>query len=229
MRKTLLCRRLAGGAAALAAVASTPLVARAQTTINFAANACSGRSGGNTSSGYNSYGTPFDVQGFRFANASTSASGFGTACSGSVYYAGTTGLFDNTGGDVTVLTRTSGAAFSISSIDLAGLYSGSAQSVTFIGALAGGGTVSQIFAIPASGLYPASASAFTMFTFAPTFTNLASLSFAAQTEPYYQFTNVRLDQAAAAVVPEPGTWALLGTGLLGIGGAALRRRSAPTA
>jgi hypothetical protein len=40
------------------------------------------------------------------------------------------------------------------------------------------------------------------------------------------YNDLRFEVANAAVIPEPGTWMLMGTGLLGLAGAAVRRRKA---
>jgi hypothetical protein len=202
---------LALAVAAVAAVASARPAA-AQTTITFASLACPGAAG-------TLYAGPLDTQGFRFVNADNLAGVFGTPCSGSTSYAGTTTLYGGRVGAAPTLTSLAGTPFSIQSIDLAKLNASDAvaQTVTFTGTLVGGATVTQAFEIPGTVGAPTLAT----YTFQPTFANLTSLQFGAQLSPFYQFTNLRLDQS---VVPEPGTWALLGTGLLGVAGLARRKR-----
>jgi hypothetical protein len=123
-------------------------------------------------------------------------------------------------GTTTTLTSLDGTPFSIHSIDLAKLtarFAAPAQTVTCTGTLVGGATVTQAFTVPGSLGSPTLAT----YTFQSTFANLTSLPFGAQLSPFYQFTNVRLNQST---VPEPGAWALLGTGLLAVGGVAARRK-----
>ena len=214
--------RTARALTTLAFLAAAPLAAQAPTTITFAANACTGSS-------FNFYNSPFDLQGFRLYNALPLAphtEAFATPCSGNASYAGATTLFANRNGSPTVLHDLSDAPFSISSIELAQFLSGTqpAQVVTFTGTLVGGATVMQSFTIPTGSGSPTLAT----FTFLPTFANLRTLQFSAQgpqSYQFYQFTNLRLNQVAVTTTPEPGTWALLGTGLMALGGVARRKRT----
>lgn len=203
-------------AGAVAFAAAAPPAARTQTTITFAGNTCTG------DPGLKRYRTPFDTQGFRFAISSSSEM-FGTWCSDSPAYPGTTALFNDKGvGDgTTILTQLSGTPFSITSIDLAQFSEGPApaEMATFVGTLVGGATVTQTFTIPAQ---VSGRPTLATYTFLPTFANLTSLRLADMKHPY-QFTNLRLNQPAALTTPEPATSALLGAGQPAVGRARARR------
>ncbi len=210
------CTRVTHAAAALSLLllSAVPHSANAQATvINFAANACTGT--GNSGQGYNSYNT-YTTQGFRFIGSPASV--FATPCAGDATYTGTTTLYPNNVGNISTLTQVSGNPFSITSIDLATLLVfGQPQVLTFTGTKTGGALVTQSFTIPGQS---SGAPALATYTFQPTFSDLTSLLFSAQLQPYYQFTNLRL----VAAVPEPGIWALLGAGLFGVMTAVRRRQ-----
>ena len=218
--------RFSHAALAIVTLAAAPLAGHAQTTITFAANACTGGDGGNSGSGANLYAGPFDVQGFRFTSSAGDVfPAFVTPCSGARGYAGAPTLSNNSGGATTMLRQISGTPFSIGSIALAPLGPSvtSSQVVTFIGTLVGGGTVTQSFTVSGAGGAPPTLA---NYTFLPTFTGLTSLEFSPQgSSGAYQFTDLEFRALGGpSVVPEPGTWALLGAGLAGLGGVAARRR-----
>ena len=125
------------------------------------------------------------------------------------FYQGSTGLFNDTVGGITVLDRLDGAPFDMESIDLAGLFVGGGDTtVLFTGYLNGGGTVQTSFTTSNGGY------GFETFSFAGLgFNNLDSLQWS-QDYVYHQFDNI-------AVVPVPGALALLG-----LAGLARRRRRA---
>jgi len=130
-------------------------------------------------------------------------------------YAGSAGLLVAAGGgNATLMESLSGAAFTLNSIDLSFIEpNGTSPLVTFIGQLFGGGSVTQSFTPIGFG--------FTQFNFNAAFTNLVSVAWAQGpvSANGHQFDNINV-----TAVPEPGTLALLGIGLLGMG--AVRRRKA---
>jgi hypothetical protein len=147
-------------------------------------------------------------------------------------YPGSPALFNNSLFGITTLARQDRGAFNIFALDLAPFISSAYWGpVVFEGTLADGGTVTETFAV--SGV----PGALTTFTFSSSFRNLRSFRYRgdgfgrAPTSVAVTVDNVvvqAVGPAGPAVVPEPSTWALLGTGLLAVGGIT-RRRGPPRA
>jgi hypothetical protein len=145
----------------------------------------------------------------------TAQNDFGSAFQGNTdFYAGSAGLLNNRGNELTTLTKVGGGTFSLNGISLAEASTiyGPGAIVTFIGNIHGGGTVSESFTV-------GNALAFTAYTFTG-FSNLDSVTWL-QTAPYSQFDNIVLD---ANAVPEPASLALIGLGIAGL--VASRRKAA---
>lgn len=128
-------------------------------------------------------------------------------------YTGTPNFFNNIIDAVTTLKKTSNDIFSLDSIDLDSLNGGYQVTVTFIGTLLNGSTTTTSFQTNAS-------SGLQTFTFGSSFENVSSVAWT-QASPYHSFDNIVVN---AAQVPEPGTMAMLGLGLLAF--TAARRKSA---
>lgn len=128
-------------------------------------------------------------------------------------YDGTPSFFNNTVNGVTTLKNISNAVFSLDSIDLDSLNGGYTVTVTFIGTLLNGSTTTTSFQTnDTAGMQT--------FTFGSSFDNVRSVAWT-QASPYHSFDNIVVN---AAQVPEPGTMAMLGLGLLAFTTA--RRKSA---
>jgi len=134
-------------------------------------------------------------------------------------YAGSAALFLANPGNVATLAKVDGGTFSLKAIDLSPLapsWYGGGASITFTGNVHGGATLTQSFTVGAD-------LGFTTYQFTG-FDKLDSVTWM-QASPFHQFDNIVVAESAAesAAVPEPGTLALFGVALAGIG--ALRRKA----
>lgn len=165
------------------------------------------------------HGASYVENGYLFTNTTTEeVSGFSPSFStlgSQVYgYSGSTALVNDNFLSQTVLTRTNGGTFNLTSITLATLYPMDAPdntptSVLFTGTLANGTTVSQAFTVNGT-------SGTQTFAFGSAFNNLVSANWE-QTSYAHQFDNVDVTPT-----PIPAAAWLLGSGLLGLVG--LRRK-----
>lgn len=172
--------------------------------------------------------SPYEAQGFEvfstgagFAfNSVDTGSGTPQIPGINPFFAGANG-FTSFAPAIIQLTRLSGEPFSLVSIDLARNFAfDAAPTATFIGALAGGGTVTETFTVTS----PSPPLVFQTFTFTG-FTGVTSVTWTQPSPPeaLHQFGNIRL---AIQAVPEPPGLALLALALLLV---ALRGRSASSA
>ena len=168
----------------------------------------------------------YDISGFTFDGHflyTTAGSGCGEGgCNTIDGESGQIADFFGAGTPVMTLAESGGNAFSLVSLDAAIAYLNisslyNADSLTVVGTLFGGGTVSQTMGL---GL-----GAGTM-SFDSSWGNLLSIEFAAggsgNGSNAFVTDNIVL---GAATVPEPGTLALLGIGLLGMGAARRRKKA----
>ena len=135
---------------------------------------------------------------------------------GNTQYAGSAGLHERISNGLITLSRADGSRFTLTSIDLSTLHpQGVSPAVVFVGTLAGGGTVTQTFTPTAFGFHT--------FVFSGSFTNLLNVTWHQGSDDFnaHQFDNI----VVSSSVPEPASMILLGSGLVGVGGVARRRRS----
>ena len=213
-------RGLASSLLGLVTLVSLPDVARSDIVLTFSPLPvfCAFNSGG-----WESNGSPYKESGFEIDVPAPALPG--SWCPESPNFAGPAlfiGIFQAGGATLRAIDN---SPFSIASIDLANLLAsvGGSGPLTFTGHVAVGGTVTQTFAFDMLGTAPP---VFSTFSFGAAFSNLISLDLPSQGDissaiPSYQLTNVRLN--ASTVTPEPATWLLVATGLVGVAGFARRR------
>jgi hypothetical protein len=131
-------------------------------------------------------------------------------------FAGEVAMFNNENTGTTTLTRDGGGTFAVESIDVANILGPGANSITFHGAVHGGGTVTQSFTFDSFGHL-------TTLFLDNDFANLDALSFDENGNPSFQFTDLVVD--ADAAVPEPAGVTVLGGALVGVMLARRRRRT----
>jgi len=211
---------LASSLLSLVTVVSLPDVARADIVLKFSPLPafCAFNS-----DGWDVNGSPYTESGFQIAVPAPAQTV--SWCAASPNFAGPALWINIFGAAGATLRAVDNSPFSIASIDLANLFAsaGGNGPLTFTAHVAGGGTLTQTFAFGMLGTAPP---VFSTFSFGAAFTNLVSLDLPSQgnasnTIPSYQLTNVRLN--ASTVTPEPATWLLVATGLVGVAGFAKRR------
>ena len=155
---------------------------------------------------------------------------FGTTGSTGGNFAGSTGMFGGIPGWNTTMSKLGGGPFSITSIDVAQSGGGgnSVYSIIFHGDLIGGGTILQQFNYQTYGLGRPS---YTHEVFGAGWTNLADFWWDAGVGQFgngqVQVDNINLDQGIGSITaPEPASFLLVASGLLGVGMVARRRRRA---
>jgi hypothetical protein len=163
-----------------------------------------------TGSGIVGRGQHYEEDGFQLDT--TGFNGFYSIQSNDYRYDGSVGFFNNTDRGITTLTKIGGGLFSLDSIDLDSLNGGYQVTVGFIGTLLNGSTVTTSFRTNA-------ADNLQTFNFGTSFDKVKSVSWT-QASPYHSFDNINV----TAQVPEPGTVAMFGLGLLAF--TAARRKSA---
>jgi hypothetical protein len=160
-------------------------------------------------------GKHYEEDGFQIDT--TGINGFASIHPRSVGYDENTGFFNNNINGITVLTKIGGGLFSLDSIGLDSLDGGYQVTVDFFGTLLNGSTVTTSFRTNA-------ANNVQTFDFGTSFDNVTSVRWI-QASPYHSFDNIVVAAAIPpAQVPEPGTVAMFGLGLLAF--TAARRKSA---
>ncbi len=131
------------------------------------------------------------------------------------------------------MQKTGGGAFSLTSFDGAGSFNFNEsglpsyipQQIDVVGITAGGASVTQSFAIDRS--TPSGPLAFRNFSFDNNFNNVVSVSFRSSGSAQPIYNGLAVDNInAAAPVPEPETWAMMGLGLAALAFEAKRRKAA---
>ena len=140
--------------------------------------------------------------------------GFASFGTESPFFSGSTALFNDTPGGLTILSHAAGLPFSLSAIDLTELDTDMGASVTFVGFTALGMAVFETFTLDGNAFQPET------FSFSPGFSNLTAVSWT-QGAPFHQFDNIVVE-----AVPEPASLALVGLGLVALG--LYRRKRSPT-
>lgn len=169
-------------------------------------------------SGTNTLNSPYAEDGYVFSNLGTSNAAFGVYGENSEHFAGTPNpdpnptfgdalLFNRASAGTTRITKQDGGTFNLLSIDLAEIVNTepvSIFSVTFIGELFGGGTVSHALT-SSDGVFGKQNLLFTNFT------NLTHVDLVQDDRPGFQFDNVEI-----SAIPIPAAVWLFGSGLIGL-------------
>ncbi|MDA9856660.1 PEP-CTERM sorting domain-containing protein [Rubripirellula sp.] len=168
----------------------------------------------NAGTDYDSYASPFDVDGYRFTGNGV-GNDYLIHQTGSTDFAGSTALAPFRD-DTHTFQRIDGSPFSLVSFDYAETYRVfGAGSVTFTGIFAGGGSINKV--VTNDGIF-----GFETATFAG-FNNLSSVSFSfgGSDDVRFQLDNINVNVAA---VPEPSSLAMFGIGAGVMGLVSIRRR-----